>query len=94
MSAYDLGKSVAVTLLRHGKPEPGEVGVNADGTIFGYVVRGELTHMSYRLDEYFVPAEVIARRGDGDTPFYFDAGGRFAISIYELERAFRALGLL
>jgi glucose-6-phosphate 1-dehydrogenase len=94
MSTYDLGKSVAVTLLRHGKPEPGEVGVNTDRTIFGYVARGELTHMSYRLNEYFVPANVISARREKGIPFYFHAGDRLSISASELERAFRELGLL
>lgn len=94
MSIYDLGKSVAVTLERHGKPEPGEVGVNVDGTMFGYVSRGALTLMSYSLDSTFVPMEVVATTRERGALFFFDVGNDFTISADELERAFRELGLL
>lgn len=94
MSLYDLGKSVAVTLEYGGKSEPGEVGINKDGTVFGYVSRGAITFMSYLLSDHFIPAKVIALCREKDAPFYFDYGNKFTISADELERAFRELGIL
>lgn len=91
---YKLGKSVAVELERRGKPEAGEVGVNRDGTVFGYVSRGALSLMSYSLDSTFVPAEVIATTRERGGLFFFDFGNDFTISADELERAFRELRLL
>jgi hypothetical protein len=88
----------------------GRVGVTADEKIFG-LVRGwhmphylpevpELSHMSYRLDEYFRPAEVIARmREEGQLKiFLFNAGGMGMSALWaevdDMERAFQELDLL
>lgn len=92
--SYELGKSVSVRVHSRGVPENGEVGVNEDRTIFGYVAYGRITHMSYRLDEFFVPSEVIANTRGGDGKFYFDWGNKFTIDADVLEDAFRRLDLL
>jgi len=93
---YALGKSVDVQLRDHGKPYDGKVGVGQDGTIFGLVAEfyGELSYMSYRLDEYFVPSDVVATTRAKSGLFYFDVGNELTIDVDELERAFRELGLL
>lgn len=86
----------------------GKVGVSTCGTIFGLVdgwslpydlPNARLTHMSYRLDKYFVPAEVIARlREPAFGKFLFNAGGMgmsaLWVEVDDLEDAFRELGLL
>lgn len=87
------------------------VGVSRDGEIFGLVDDWHLSYdlpddcirismMSYRLDEYFVPAEVIDRmRDDGaNGRFLFNAGGMGVVALWaeadDMERAFRELDLL
>lgn len=92
--SYELGKSVSVRLHSRGKPVNGEVGVSADGTTFGYVSRGQLSHMSYYLDKWFVPAEVVAEARAQGGKFYFDVGNVFTIDADVLEDAFRRLDLL
>jgi hypothetical protein len=88
----------------------GQVGTTQDGKIFG-LIHGyhwpnyrpevpELTHMSYRLDEYFQPAEVIAKmREDGQLGvFLFNVGGMGVSALWaeadDMEQAFRELDLL
>jgi hypothetical protein len=86
------------------------VAVNHDGTIFGlvddwylpydlpdHVIR--LSMMSYYLDKYFQPAEVIARlrEAGANGRFLFDAGQSRAplwAEADDMERAFQELGLL
>jgi hypothetical protein len=87
----------------------GRVGVSADGEVFGLVdgwslpyelENARLTHMAYRLDKYFQPADVIARMREGEFTgrFLFNAGGMGMSALWaevdDLERAFRELGLL
>jgi hypothetical protein len=91
----------------------GRVGVTEDepgkdrifGLIWGWslsyeVDPPELTHMSYYLDKYFQPAEIIARmREEGQMSiFLFNAGGMGMSALWaevdDMERAFQELGLL
>lgn len=88
----------------------GQVGVTKDGRIFGLVWGyhmphyqpevPELSHMCYRLDEYFQPAEVITRmREEGQLGIFpFNAGGMGMSALWaeadDMERAFQELGLL
>ena len=81
--SYELGKSV------------GRVGLNKAGTMFGHVSRfhnDSLSFMSYSLDQYFVPKEVVADARARGGQFYF-MGNEFMISADELERAFKELGI-
>jgi hypothetical protein len=109
-------KSVPVDIWVSGKllrgtddPWPYQVGIaEANGPIFGLCSHwwpGEMTHMCYRLDEYFVPEKVLSYRRDRFAQdhddawlwFCFDAGTtrpEIKISLDELERAFRELDLL
>lgn len=87
------------------------VGVSRDGEIFGLVDDWHLPYdlpddvirlsmMSYRLDEFFVPADVIARLREPGIigRFLFNAGGMGVAALWaeadDMERAFRDLGLL
>lgn len=95
--SYTVGKSVSVRMHKRGAPFNGAVGVNVDGTIFGYVSQfhvDSLSHMSYYLDKYFVPREVVAQTRKNGGKFYFDAGNEITINADVLEDAFRRLGIL
>jgi hypothetical protein len=92
-----------VDIVLHGKDDETITDYRAgvwsagDREIFGLTYGGSETHMCYGLD-YFKPPEVLAeRQHEGHERFYFDAGGN-GRPVYadrdELERAFKALGLI
>lgn len=64
---------------------------DADHKVFGIVYYGEMSYMSYRVDD-LTPVEDFKRKY-----FYFDAGGNgrpIRLPKDELEKAYRTLGLL